>query len=144
MKITKKLIEPNIPDINYYEVTVNTMEGDADDYHSIEITAETEDELRDIIIHCEIMKRCYPNGRGGYDDYIGPYFDKYFSDDLFCNEGIQDAITDYEIVYHDTKGNQYSVEIELDDEMKEEIKNPKMDEDDKDTMRYPKPNKIKF
>lgn len=146
MKVTKTLIEPNIPDISYYEVTIETMEGDADDYHSIEITAETEDELRDIIIHCEIMKRCYPNGRGGGSDYdyIGPYFDKYFSDNLSCKDSVQDAIEDYEIVFHDTEGKQYSVKIELDEEMKEEIKNPKMSDKDKKTMYYPKPENIKF
>lgn len=54
-----------------YIITVNTMEGDADDYHSFTMTFREDqiEELKERIIQCEVLSLAYPNGRGGYDGY---------------------------------------------------------------------------
>lgn len=139
MKI-EKLIKKDI-NTNCYVIKVKTMQGDADDYHSFELIPINENELRNMIIHLEIITRCYPNGRGGYDTYVGKYAKKYF-DDLYNYEGMEDQIESYEIIYYDENGTIYDVEITLDEDMINEIKNPKMSIKDKSTMEYPSPDKI--
>lgn len=120
---------------NIYVIDIETMEGGADDEHHIVWHVKDVEELRDMIIHTEVMMKCYSNGRGGGDEYVGPYFEKYFQDSISCDDyGYTDSIESYKIVYYDKNGNEFNVQIEMDDEMKEEIKNPKMSEEDKKEM----------
>lgn len=124
---------------NMFVIDIETMEGDADDEHHIEIHCESEEELRDVIIHAEVMKKCYPSGRGGGDDYTGPYFEKYFADSIYCNDWSHtDSIEDYSIVHYDENGIMRHVVVDFDEEMIEEINHPKMKEYDLKHMGYPK------
>jgi len=140
MKI-EKILKKVIPNTNCYVVKVKTMEGDADDYHSFELMPEDEDELRNMILHLEVTLRCYPNGRGGYDTYVGKYSTKYFGE-LHYYEGMEDEIESYEVLYYDENGTTYDVEITPDEDMINEIKNPELSAEEKDEMSYPSPDKI--
>lgn len=125
-----------------YVIKVETMQGDADDYHSLELMPENEDELRNMIIHLEIITRCYPDGRGGYDCYVGKYAEEYF-EELYNYEGMEDQIEGgYEILYYDENGIVHDVEITLDEDMINEIKNPDMSDEHKEEMSYPSPDKV--
>lgn len=111
---------------NVYIVTVDTMTGDADDYHSFKIEASSIDELREIIIGLCILVKAYPNGRGGYDEYCGTFYDKYIADKLFSYEGIHDTIEEtdkFDVSYYDENAKHFNVEYEMDPEMIERINN---------------------
>lgn len=125
-----------------YIIDIETIEGDMDDEHHMEWEIEDEAELRDIIIHAEVMKKCYPNGRGGTNDYVGPYFEKYFKDEInYDRYGFSDSFRYYTVIYRNDQGQKVDVKIEMDEEMIEEINNPKMSDEDKEEMNYPKPQK---
>lgn len=126
----------NISPKNTFVVVVETMEGDADDTHYINIECKDETILREVIIHTEVMKKCYRNGRGGGDDYVGPYYEKYFEGNIFHYEGICDSIEGFEIFFYDEVGIKYDVSIVMDEEMIEEINNPKMSKEDLEIMNY--------
>lgn len=122
-----------------YLVVVKTMEGDADDYHTIEFLTKDTEELREIIIHTNVLMKCFSkNGRGGDDDYVGPYFKKFFEGKLFVNDwGMTDSVEEYSVFYFDFLGQKSKVKIEMDKEMLEEIKHPKMSNKDLEQMDYP-------
>ena len=109
-----------------YELIITTMEGDADDEHSVEFlfNEDEEDELRKHIIACEVVAKTYTNGRGGGDNYKGEYWDLISEDWPYeCNDGFSDSFDYWDVVFHDGNGGIYPCEIELDEEAKEEIKN---------------------
>jgi hypothetical protein len=113
-----------------YHLTVETMEGDADDYHEIEFDfCDNEEGLKELskyVIACEVLKKSYPHGRGGDDNYVGKYFEIFSSDGdtvwpTDCNSDCQDTFEDYEIIYNDGEGRECEVDIELDDVEKKEV-----------------------
>jgi len=108
---------------NTYVVKVETMEGDADDYHNFKISTTDVNELREIIIGLTILLAAYPSGRGGYDDYCGSFYEKYVEEELFSNEGISDSIESFSVKFYDENGEDFNVEYEMDEEMQERIKN---------------------
>lgn len=103
-----------------YVVSVDTMEGDADDYHEFEITTESTDELREIIIGLKILCNAYPNGRGGCDDYCGKFYEEY-CDELYSYEGFKDSIQSFFVKYYDENGTEFSVDYTPDEEMQNRI-----------------------
>lgn len=117
-------VEKNL-NVNCYWVISETMTGDANDYHTIEahFGAENMDELKEYIIYCEVLKRQYPNGRGGGDSYSSlPFFEDYFLEDWFWdNYGSEDSFLNYTVTYFDENGVEYDVNVELTDEDKKEI-----------------------
>lgn len=106
---------------NVYIVTVVTMEGDADDYHSFKLKAKTIEELRELIIGLTILCAAYPNGQGGFDTYCGEFYEKYVSEKLFSYEGMDDSIESFSVEYINEDGEKFDVEYEMDDEMKNRI-----------------------
>ena len=104
-----------------YVVTVDTMEGDADDYHVFEITTESVDELKEIIIGMEILCNAYPNGRGGCDEYCGKFYEEYVSEELYSYEGFNDSIQSFSVNYYDENGNEFNVQYTIDEDMQNRI-----------------------
>ncbi len=100
-----------------YVVNVNTMEGDGDDYHDFDIKTESLEELSEIVIGLSILINAFPDGRGGYDDYCGDFYEKYVSDKIFCSDGMLDSIQSFCVTYFNENGNNFRVEIIIDDEM---------------------------
>lgn len=104
-----------------YHITVETMEGDADDYHKIKLAVDTEEELKEMIIGLTLLTNAFPRGRGGYDDYCGKFFEEYISEELFSYEGISDSIESFSVKYINENGEKFKVDYTLDDEMKRRI-----------------------
>lgn len=99
-----------------YIITVNTMEGDADDYHSFNLTFREDqiEELKERIIQCEVLSLAYPNGRGCYDGYDElDFFEKNFSDGWYCYEGCWDSFDGYSVVYYDENSKKFNVNVSL-------------------------------
>ena len=109
--------------VSLYVVTVDTMEGDADDYHEFEIFTESVDELKEIIIGMSILCNAYPNGMGGCDSYCGNFFKKYVSDELFydCSSDNYDSIMSFSVKYYDEASTEFDVEYTIDEEMQNRI-----------------------
>lgn len=83
LKISKRKKEERIK-TPHYILRIDFMEGDADDYHHEEIFIEPEklDEYKSLILAIECCTSCYPNGRGGYDEYNGLLeYDAFFGYD---------------------------------------------------------------
>ena len=53
---------------NVFVFEINTMEGDADDYHSFNLNVEKEKDVKKLIIYCNVLEKSYPNGKGGDDE----------------------------------------------------------------------------
>ena len=101
-----------------YQVVVDTMTGDGDDYHSFNVYFD-ENQISDLqryIIYCEVLQNQYPNGRGGCDDYELDFFEEYFSDDWYHYEDMQDSMEDYSVYYYDEDGIKYDVKVVLSEE----------------------------
>ena len=134
--------------VKYYEVKVKTMEGDADDYHNVDITFEDDEEgrrlLRECVIACEIISKHYPHGvGGGYNFYKEcPYWNKWFSyepteeyDDNIvtfgeewhweCDTGTPDSFENYSVNYYDDEGVKHACKLTFDKEMELEITSAK-------------------
>ena len=81
------------------------------------------EEVKKVIIYCEVLKRQYPNGRGGSADYTLDFFDEYFNDDWNYDwDGqIQDSMEDYDVYYYDENSVKYDVSVELSPEDKVKI-----------------------
>lgn len=104
-----------------YVIDVCTMEGDADGYNNFDIIFDEKDieELKKVIIYCEVLERQYPNGRGGYDTYNSlDFFSYYFDADWnYAYDGeIQDSMEGYSVYYYDENGEKFDVMITLSDE----------------------------
>lgn len=101
-----------------YQVVVETMTGDADDYHEFAVLFDENQisDLQQYIIYCEVLQKQYPNGRGGYDDYELDFFEEYFSDDWYNHEGMEDSMEDYSVYYYDEDGIKYDVKVVLSEE----------------------------
>lgn len=103
--------------VSKYIINVQTMEGDGDGYNAFNLTFDEKDieEVKKVIIYCEVLKRQYPNGRGGCDDYALDFFDEYFNDDWnYTYDGqIQDSMEDYDVYYYDENSVKYDVSVEL-------------------------------
>jgi hypothetical protein len=130
----KKLKKPK--NTNTYFVKIETMTGDADDYHTLNVefnekfvnqyVDDKDYNLRNCIIACEILAKQYPRGCGGCDTYDGlPYWDVFFADDdewhYDCNCDRRDTFSSYEVFFYNENGIKHKVEVEFDDEMKAEI-----------------------
>ena len=104
-----------------YQVVVDTMTGDGDDYHNFSVLFDENQisDLQQYIIYCEVLQNQYPNGRGGYDDYKLDFFEEYFSDDWYNYEGMEDSMEDYSVYYYDEDGIKYNIKVVL---SKEDIK----------------------
>ena len=141
---TTSRIEPKYKD--KYVMLINTMEGDADDYHTMEFyfSKSRLKKLRQMIVAVTVLSLCYPNGRGGQDDYVGRYA-RLFLEDLYVEPsyGITDTIQDFSVVYYDKNGGVFNVDIDYDEKMVEEIITAsRLTEAEKITMHYPTPDKI--
>lgn len=116
---------------NGYLLVIDTMEGDADGYGTLEVGTFEENQLyllEEVIKICDEMLKAYPHGRRGNDTYDHVEgFKKWFTDGY---EGDTDDITeiapfywnheyDYDIqdsiegytVYYLKDGNRYNVSI---------------------------------
>jgi hypothetical protein len=68
----------------HYVLTINFMEGDADDYHEEKVIIEPNeiDKYKNLIFATEICNSAYQHGRGGYDNYYGLLeYDAFFAYD---------------------------------------------------------------
>lgn len=104
-----------------YVIDVRTMEGDADGYNNFDIIFDEKDieELKKVIIYCEVLERQYPNGRGGYDTYNSLDFFSYYFDAKwnYAYDGeIQDSMEGYSVYYYDENSEKFDVMITLSDE----------------------------
>ena len=114
-----------------YELTINTMIGDADGYEDVIIGTFKEHELHlleEVVNVCERMDKAYPHGRGGGDSYDHiEGFKKWFEEDSTESESvshllkgswaydpscydIQNSIDGYNVTYY-LNGEGYTVEI---------------------------------
>lgn len=118
IKIGEKISKPSIT--NCYQLSVETMTGDADDYHNIEKTFSKDDKeqmnlLRDCIIVLELIseEECS-------DFYDGVYkWDECFGYGAWhCDTfGNRDRYKGHWISYYDENGIEYGTEVIWDDEM---------------------------
>lgn len=107
-----------------YVLTVETMEGDADDYHSFSMTFREDqiEELKERIIQCEVLSLAYPNGKGGYHGFDElDFFEEHFSDDWYCYECCLDSFAGYSVVYYDEHSKKFNVDVGLSKEDKAKI-----------------------
>jgi hypothetical protein len=126
---------------NTYELVINFMEGDADDYHKsvVMIKEEHIDHLKDLL---DVVIRCnnaYQHGRGGCDEYnhiegYNKYFSvedlseeeydklteifksKHHNDSLIdhpydSNSDCHDSFDGYELYYYDENYNKFETEV---------------------------------
>jgi hypothetical protein len=123
MKITKKL-EKRPRKQNLYELEIETMEGDADDTHTVQFNFKEseEDELKKYIVACGVLNNSYPSGRSGGDKYTGPYWDLLNDGWYHDNMGFEDSYDGYCLYYYDKNGLKYNCTVEYDEEMLKEIK----------------------
>lgn len=113
-----------------YELIIETMTGDADDFHkticTIKNNEEGEKHLKELIVACEILKKSYPSGMGGCDKYVGPYFELIYNNYGWHHGGdgqYQESFEGYELKYHDGLGGIYDCSVIIDQEMRKEIMN---------------------
>lgn len=127
--------------INAYIVRCEAMYGDADGYGELLIGPfkrnQDEEHLQDFIQFCERMKREYPWGRGGGDDYNHVEgFNKWFCSDNLSEEeyealpqtvkdvgdywlndpqsdGSQASFEGYSVFYYDENGAKFNVSVRL-------------------------------
>lgn len=108
-----------------YTLTIETMEGDADDYHQFELFFEEDavEELKQHIIWCEVLARQYPNGMGGCDSYDFDFFDEHFSEEWFYSEHCDsyDSFDGYDIVFTDEAGVDFDIDVIFTEEELAEI-----------------------
>lgn len=107
---------------NIYRFTINTMEGDADDYHSFEIDVNSLKEAKEMIIYCEVMSKQYKkNGRGGgsgFYDHLD-FFDEFFDNEWHYEDGEwMDSWEDYSLVFFNKNGEKFRTSITFTDEDK--------------------------
>ena len=114
---------------NGYILKINTMQGDADGYNSVEVRpGNNVFILEDILLTCKRMEKKYPCGRGGGDDYNEVEgFEKWFSEESTLKEGTkeysvapfewpsdsyghQDSIDGWDLTYQQD-GELYKVEV---------------------------------
>jgi len=123
MKISyDKIVEQNPK--NVYVFTIETMEGDADDWHNFEIAVDSLEEAKKLIVYCEVMSKQYPNGRGGGTGFYEhlDFFDEYFEDEWYYDDGVwMDSWENYSVIYYNVNGEAYKCEITLEDEDLEKI-----------------------
>jgi len=102
-----------------YRINVETMEGDADDWHNFDIDIKDEETLKEVIIYCEVMAKQYPHGRGGGNDYYDhlDFFDEWFNDEWFYEDGEwMDSWENYSVSYFDENGVEMKVNVTLEQE----------------------------
>ncbi len=118
MQVTYTLDESYEIPKNIFVFTLETMTGDDDDHHNIEIPFENEEDIKELVVAAEIAIEM----RG---DAGGKLFEKYFSGGIYSNDyGCNDRPIWYEIVWYDSTGNRFKVTTTIDDEMKLQIANP--------------------
>jgi hypothetical protein len=105
--VIKKKIKPEYK--NTFLVVIETMEGDADDYHSIEFEAPTEADVFKIITEFRQLEKA-----GSSEDYSDfDFFEGTWSDSLYynCDSDWYDEVRDYEVFWYDELGDKYKVKV---------------------------------
>lgn len=103
--------------LSMYELIIDTMEGDADDYHQIVLTFKKgeEDKLAEIVVLLnKIEQDGYTHGRytkPGYRHVEG--FEELLGDEWPCDHayGIQDSFCRYTLYFYDSGGVKCTVDI---------------------------------
>lgn len=119
MLIQMKEQVPEVTMKDVFSIVVTTMEGDADDYHTIHLLCNTEEELKQRVIQLQILLSVYPRGKSGDDNYN--HVDFFYRDFMYdwhhdSNCGFQDSIDSYDITYYDEEGTPFDVLVELSEE----------------------------
>lgn len=117
MKITYTPDEHYQIPTNQFVFTLQTMTGDADDYHQIEITFDKEDEIKELVVAAEIAIQMGWNARG-------KLFQKHFSEEIHSYEGCNDKPQYYTIVWYDKHGKRFKITATIDADMQKQIANP--------------------
>jgi hypothetical protein len=106
---------------NTFVFTLETMTGDADDYHQIEISFDKEDEIKELVVAAETAIQMGWNARG----YL---FEKHFNEEIHSYEGCRDKPLYYTIVWYDKSGKRFKVTATIDADMQKQIANPDLSE----------------
>ena len=96
-----------------YLLVIKTYIGDADGDEYVEIGPVPEGELskiEDAIEVCDRLRKEYPHGRGGSDNYKSEGFEEILGDDWPCHEGIENSFSGYK-VYFLEDGRRYPVTV---------------------------------
>ena len=125
---------------NKYIVSTHTMQGDADDSHSFELSFKNDDkgkaDLREVVILAQRCAKRYPSGKRGYKGYNQiPGFEKWFEEHWYNYEGVVDSFQGYSVKFFDDDGKEFDCQIELDEEMEKLIYNYE-DVDDYESDEY--------
>lgn len=105
-----------------YRIKIQTMEGDADGWNYFDINFPDQpnrDKLFEVLRYCEVLKRQYPNGRGGGSGFYDSldFFDMWFNELWNYVEGeYMDSMSKYSLVYFDQTGSEFDVEIKFDED----------------------------
>lgn len=101
---------------NMWSIEIETMEGDADDYHRFSLEFEEIEDFKKCLIQCEVLDKQYPNGRGGGDDYNDLDFFEEVFDELWhyaCDGQFADSMDGYVPFYYNAAGDKLTVDIEF-------------------------------
>ena len=109
---------------NMYELVVETMQGDADDYHDFTlhfpiVDGEPSDDLFKAIRLLEKIE-----SEADWDTSLNKYdgFERLFSDEWYfeCDYGYWDSLEGYTLFLYDSSGTKFVIDIEIFDEEDDE------------------------
>lgn len=132
LKITDKVELPVYK--NCYELVINFMEGDADNYHEVvtRVDWKHKEELLDllnVVLQCLKTNRREYNLINGYSKYFGEcsqeeydkltnifhtkdnYTDSILDHPYNCDYDVYDSFLSYELYYYDEYASKFNVEI---------------------------------
>ena len=102
-----KEIKPKTAPKDVYRIEIETMEGDADDYHEIDYWADTQEEVLEQYAQYKLLQETDQDGWGElpfwnmWEDYI------YYN----CDTDWYDSLEEFKVVYYNENGAKFEVKL---------------------------------
>ena len=102
-----KEVKPKTLPKNVYRIKIETMEGDADDYHKINSWANTEEEVLEIYAQYKLLQET------SQSDWVDLSFWSEWEDSIYYNYDSEwyDSLVEFKVVYYNENGAKFKVEL---------------------------------
>lgn len=102
-----KEVKPKTLPKNVYRIKIETMEGDADDYHEITYWVNTQEEVLDLYAQYKLLQETDQDGWGELT------FWNIWKDCIYynCNNDWYDSLEEFNVVYYNENGAKFKVEL---------------------------------
>lgn len=102
-----KEVKPKTLPKNGYRIKIETMEGDADDYHKINSWANTEEEVLEIYAQYKLLQEI------DQDEWGELPFWNMWEDSIYynCDSEWYDSLVEFKVVYYNENGAKFKVKL---------------------------------